>query len=39
MLYDIAMETINKEKQYSKEHGYLNMRSEINVLQSLLEKE
>lgn len=27
---------IEELKKYSKEHGYINMRSEINVLQSLL---
>ena len=32
-------EKIEELKKYSKEHGYINMRSEINVLQSLLEKE
>lgn len=30
---------IEELKKYSKEHGYINMRSEINVLQSLLKDE
>lgn len=30
---------IEELKKYSKEHGYINMRSEINVLQSLLNEE
>ena len=36
---DKIKEKIEELKKYSKEHGYINMRSEINVLQSLLEEE
>ena len=30
---------IEEVEKYSKEHGYINMRSELDILQSLLEKE